>query len=103
MSSFPQQIADCYADFKENSFQGRRFSYGFLSSLISKLKKESRLEIAEVGFSEEDRAIHKIRFGTGSTKIMMWSQMHGDEPTATMAIFDLLNFLRNPTEKFGRN
>jgi hypothetical protein len=33
-----------------------------------------------------------LKFGNGSTKALLWSQMHGDEPTATMALVDLLNF-----------
>ena len=29
----------------------------------------------------------------------LWSQMHGNEPTATQAIFDILNFLNSPDFK----
>jgi len=31
---------------------------------------------------------------------MLWSQMHGDEPTATMALFDILNFLEGKDDGF---
>jgi hypothetical protein len=35
--------------------------------------------------------------GTGSTKVLMWSQMHGNESTTTKSLFDLLRFLNtNP-------
>jgi hypothetical protein len=34
-----------------------------------------------------------LRAGTGETRVFIWSQMHGDEPTATMAICDLFKFL----------
>jgi hypothetical protein len=30
--------------------------------------------------------------GSGKTKVFLWSQMHGDEPTATAALFDMFNF-----------
>ena len=34
-----------------------------------------------------------VRFGTGPRKILMWSQMHGNEPTATNALVDIFNYL----------
>jgi hypothetical protein len=35
--------------------------------------------------------------GTGSIKVLMWSQMHGNESTTTKSLFDLLRFLNtNP-------
>lgn len=34
-----------------------------------------------------------MTWGNGKTKVMLWSQMHGNESTATMALFDLFNFL----------
>ena len=51
-----------------------------------------RLE--KVGESVEGRSIHHIRAGTGQFGVLLWSQMHGDEPTATSALFDLMEYLR---------
>ena len=34
--------------------------------------------------------IYRIDFGTGSFKILLWSQMHGNETTTTKAVFNLL-------------
>jgi hypothetical protein len=34
-----------------------------------------------------------LTLGKGDVKVLLWSQMHGDEPTATMALLDMLNFL----------
>ncbi|HSN48125.1 MAG TPA: M14 metallopeptidase family protein, partial [Flavobacterium sp.] len=39
--------------------------------------------------------------GTGKTKILLWSQMHGNESTTTKALFDFLNLLRNGSELAG--
>jgi hypothetical protein len=33
-----------------------------------------------------------MEFGKGGIRIMMWSQMHGNESTTTKAIFDFVNF-----------
>jgi hypothetical protein len=48
----------------------------------------------KVGESVEGRAIHHVRVGNGPFGVLMWSQMHGDEPTATSALFDLFEYLR---------
>ncbi|XLS27514.1 M14 metallopeptidase family protein [Flavobacteriaceae bacterium M23B6Z8] len=46
----------------------------------------------QVGASVKNKPIHKIEFGNGTKKILMWSQMHGNESTTTKAVFDVLNF-----------
>jgi hypothetical protein len=56
--------------------------------------KQAGLPVAEVGRSGENREIYQIEWGKGKTKIFMWSQMHGDEPTATSALIDMLYFLQ---------
>ena len=52
-----------------------------------------RLRLAEVGRSYLDRPIHLLTVGTGDRKVLLWSQMHGDEPSATPALLDLAAFL----------
>jgi hypothetical protein len=49
--------------------------------------------VTEVGSSLERRHIQEVRFGEGPTRVLLWSQMHGDEPTATLALCDLFAFL----------
>lgn len=49
--------------------------------------------VSLLGQSVENRSIQLIQWGKGATKIFIWSQMHGNEATGTMAIFDLLGFL----------
>jgi hypothetical protein len=49
--------------------------------------------IVEEGLSSEGRKIPVLRLGSGPTGILLWSQMHGDEPTATSALLDVLNWL----------
>jgi hypothetical protein len=52
------------------------------------------LRVKEVGRSLEGREIWDVSFGTGPFVVLMWSQMHGDEPTATSALFDLYEYVR---------
>ncbi|NNE65323.1 MAG: peptidase M14 [Pyrinomonadaceae bacterium] len=66
---------------------------------LSKLR-EVGVESKEVGRSFAGREICQVEWGKGPTKILMWSQMHGDEPTATSALFDMFAFLaKNKSEK----
>ncbi len=51
-----------------------------------------RLE--EIGRSVEQRSINHLWFGRGATHVLLWSQMHGDEPTATAALFDVFEYVR---------
>ncbi|HET7219375.1 MAG TPA: M14 family metallopeptidase [Vicinamibacterales bacterium] len=50
--------------------------------------------VEKIGESIEGRSINYVRAGSGSTGVLLWSQMHGDEATATSALFDLFEFLR---------
>ncbi len=47
-----------------------------------------------LGASIEGRSINHIWFGRGPMHVMLWSQMHGDEPTATSALFDVFEYVR---------
>jgi hypothetical protein len=51
------------------------------------------LTIQELGRSMEGRSIHLVTGGQGDKRVLLWSQMHGDESTATLALMDLFNFL----------
>ncbi len=48
----------------------------------------------EIGESVEGRSIHHVQVGTGRFHVLLWSQMHGDESTATAALFDLFEYIR---------
>lgn len=50
-------------------------------------------EIVEEGTSAEGRSIPLLRLGNGPTGVLLWSQMHGDEPTATAALLDTLSWI----------
>ena len=48
-----------------------------------------RFRVEVVGESAEGRPLRTISFGRGSVPVLLWSQMHGDESTASMALADL--------------
>lgn len=47
----------------------------------------------EIGRSMLGRPIRAATFGDGPTTVLLWSQMHGDESTATMALADIMQYL----------
>jgi hypothetical protein len=82
------KLFEAYDGFKEHSLTKRRFKHHDILALIELLPFEKSV----VGRSFEGRDIYKIKLGNGKRKILIWSQMHGNEATATMAIFDILKF-----------
>jgi hypothetical protein len=88
--------------FKEKTISKRRFGYQTLINRIDGLKKNPLFEVSLATKSTEGRDIYLIKCGTGKTKVMLWSQMHGDEATATMALADIFNFLENKKDSSKR-
>ena len=78
-------------EYLESSLNGK---YIHLETILPLLKSfESVFEISEIGKSVQQRSIYQVKIGTGKTKILIWSQMHGNEPTTTKGLFDFFNFL----------
>lgn len=96
---FEQNLYQSYDRYKEKSLTHRRFKHADIIPLIDKLKHKSGYTVKVVGKSVEGRELKLITIGKGKTKIFMWSQMHGDEPTATAALFDIFNFINDTTNK----
>lgn len=69
-----------------------------LKKYLEQLKKLG-LKVDEVGRSYANREIYQVEWGTGPLKIFLWSQMHGDEPTATSALIDMFAFLQKNRDK----
>jgi hypothetical protein len=49
--------------------------------------------LEEVGRSVEGRPVHLLTVGHGPRRVLLWSQMHGDEPSATPALLDVADTL----------
>jgi hypothetical protein len=84
------RLLEDYSHFKVSSLRGR---YLKEEDLIKEFKALSyKFKIKNEGYSEEDRIISSFHLGHGSKKILIWSQMHGNETTTTKTVMDLLNF-----------
>ena len=73
------------------SILGRYVTMNHIDSFLETL--HSGFTISTVGFSVENNPIKAIQFGEGKTKILAWSQMHGNESTTTKGLIDYLNYL----------
>lgn len=82
-----------YPTFREDRIAMRRIKHATLQPLIEEYAKNPKFDVNQVGTSIEGRSLKLISIGQGDTDVFLWSQMHGDEPTATQAIFDILKFL----------
>jgi len=80
-----------YHLFEEKRIKDRFFKHNLIIDLLKSLNNNFSVE--EVGHSTLGRSINLVKWGHGQKKIFLWSQMHGDEATATMALFDLMNLL----------
>ena len=96
-----QNLYDSYSTYKNNSFTKARFKHKDVLKNIKELKSKKLFKIKMLGKSLEGREINLISIGKGKINVLLWSQMHGDEPTATMALFDLFNFFSADDEFNG--
>ncbi|RKS53237.1 zinc carboxypeptidase [Gillisia mitskevichiae] len=82
-----------YHTFKEATLSGRYINATHISEPLRNLTSKFELEV--LGKSTLGEPIHSIKLGSGKLKILMWSQMHGNESTTTKAVFDLLNVFKD--------
>jgi hypothetical protein len=75
------------------AIEGRRFTHGELWRTLDPLVRAPGLRVRQVGASVQGRPIRAVTFGTGPTTVLLWSQMHGDESTATMALADVIQWM----------
>lgn len=81
-----------YSKIKEEKITGRYITLKDIKPLYDNLGVNISSEV--IGLSEEDREIYKLQLGKGKKRILIWSQMHGNESTGTKAVFDFLNFIK---------
>ncbi|MGV3696639.1 M14 family metallopeptidase [Flavobacterium sp.] len=81
-----------HQQYKEASLFGRYITLDDIEPLL----EGHRLGI--VGKSIHGKPIYKLELGTGKIRILMWSQMHGNESTTTKALFDFINLLNSETD-----
>ena len=80
----------------ETNLNGRYVTLNDIEPLLLKFNFDNQVQI--IGESVLGKPIYKYELGTGKTKILLWSQMHGNESTTTKALFDFFNLLNGNSE-----
>jgi len=83
-------VADRY---RVEGLDSRRFTHEQYWGLLESVTRSERMRVTPLGESVEGREIRAVTFGTGEVTVLLWSQMHGDESTATMALADILRWV----------
>ncbi|HMQ06256.1 MAG TPA: N-acetylmuramoyl-L-alanine amidase [Saprospiraceae bacterium] len=94
-SGISESLYAIYENYKQPSITYRRFKHADIEPLILSLRGKPHFNVTKVGESIEGKSIHLVSYGNGSIPVYLWSQMHGDEPTATMALMDIFQFLED--------
>lgn len=78
--------------FRVETIADRRFTHADLWTALAPYLDRGGVRVAAVGQSVQGRTIRAVTFGDGPVRVLLWSQMHGDESTATMALADMIRF-----------
>jgi hypothetical protein len=94
-NALARQLFARYDRFKVDHLSPETCRHETIVRELDSLVRRSRglLTMGELGTSLGGRSINLIRCGAGSRRVLLWSQMHGDECTATLALCDLLAYL----------
>ena len=84
-----------YEEFRLDHLRPANCKHGVVIPELQEMVAHSNnfLKIQELGRSIEGRSINMVSCGRGEKRVLLWSQMHGDESTATLALMDIFNFL----------
>jgi len=93
----PAELAELHAEVRVAGLDDRTFGpetyWGLVSPYLG-----GNVGAEVVGSSAEGRPIRHLTFGSGPVTVLLWSQMHGDESTASMALADIVRFFREQPE-----
>ncbi len=90
---FAESLYRNYNHFKVREIEQRRFTPDELTKTLLTLTAEDMFRVYDVGSSAEGHTLRLVKAGWGPTKVFLWSQMHGDEATATQALLDIIRFM----------
>ncbi len=83
-------LQSIYNDAKMKKIRGRYITKKDVNDALSYLNLNKKT----IGRSVNNIPIDLYKFGKGDTKILMWSQMHGNETTTTKTVLDLISFFQ---------
>jgi hypothetical protein len=89
-----ERLVALYERHRLPGLEDRRFGYDeYWGAVLPAISGNRLFRIDTAGTSAEGRAIRRVSHGEGPVTVLLWSQMHGNESTASMALADLFSFL----------
>ena len=82
--------------FRVDGLDRRAFTHAQLWRALAPHLARGPFTRETIGRSLHGRPLTALEWGAGRVTVLLWSQMHGDESTATMALADLIAFLAAP-------
>jgi len=95
------ELSAAYSDYRTAGLDSRRFDPAQYWRLARRIldRDPGRFRVRELGSSVDGRPLYRVDFGDGDITVLLWSQMHGDESTASRALLDVFDYLqRNPDD-----
>lgn len=88
------QLEKEYSTFRQEEFDSKWLNFEELNRYFSLKSKQKE----QIGTSFLGNPIYKLSFGSGEKRLLIWSQMHGNESSGTRAMFDVINFFEQKSE-----
>jgi hypothetical protein len=89
-----------FGQYQVSQLSGRYITLTDIEPLLQQWNNQGQLQV--LGQSVQGRPVYSYTIGAGKIRILMWSQMHGNESTTTKSLFDFLNLLHSGSE-LGNN
>ena len=91
------QITSWYTRNFEDRLKGRYITINHILPILDHYREI--FNVSAAGFSENGVEIPLVSFGKGGKKVLIWSQMHGNESTTTKALFDFFKFITSNNQE----
>ncbi|WP_297510474.1 M14 metallopeptidase family protein [Flavobacterium sp.] len=82
---------ECHKKYKQNQLFGRYITRSQIEDVMQSLNIVPIVK----GYSVQNHPLYQLDVGKGKFKVLVWSQMHGNEGTTTKALFDFIAFLQS--------
>ncbi|MEQ9400897.1 MAG: M14 family zinc carboxypeptidase [Longimicrobiales bacterium] len=90
----PDDLVRIHGAMRVPGLEDRRFDHAtYWAAVQPYLAAPWRMEVA--GHSAEGREIRHLTVGSGPVRVLLWSQMHGNESTASMTLADVIRFFHD--------
>ncbi|MGE4569643.1 MAG: hypothetical protein AB7C90_10745, partial [Bacteroidales bacterium] len=82
-----------YARYAASGMDSLIFRHSNWMRFLASLQNSPLFSVVRAGDSAEGRSIWQLSWGKGPVPVLFWSQMHGNESTASRSLCDLFLFL----------